>query len=535
MARKLTDLTQATTLSADDLFYLVNNPSGTKDDRSLSAATLFAGVTGNLAAAGPDPWFDVTNPAYGAFNDGSNANATTAGISAAITAANQISIANAARGAIVWFPPGYYAVNAQLTTPGPGVTLLGAWSSGTGLNGSASTIKYTNTGTALFDLGNLATNHVMFLNINFEGSNASNVLQCAIIGAAVDTITIDNCSFDQWGGQGVKFDAGGDVHITNCEFTNCLKYYVNGGTPPVPSAYVGALQLSSEENVVEHCNINGTAGIGVTGKYGLGWMCAAYFGSANGLNHIRFNTFAFAQTGCRIDSGFFNDVLNNRFEYNQGQGLYALGYWSIYAFNRFQDNGQDTNNTYSHFKLGDTGANGYGNRVVGNAVWFPNTHGTGFNAKYGFELVGGGGADWNHHNEVVGNGGIGWVTALFAPATGTAPLAISPTLIQQSLSTNIGGAIQFNAQAGDEWLATVNVGVSGVTTLTMSIPLQPIKGMRVSLMIFNNSGSALTTTFDAAFKNSGYTDPANGRFKTAIYQYDGAHWIQQGAWSGDML
>ncbi len=534
MARKLTDLTQATTLSADDLFYLVNNPSGTKDDRSLSAATLFAGVTGNLAAAGPDPWFDVTNPAYGAFSDGTNANATTAGIKAAITAANQISISNSARGAIVWFPPGQYSVNDTLTTPGPGVTLLGAISSGIGNSASASMIKFT-TNAPLFDLGNQATSNVHFMWLDFEGSNATNLLQRAIVGAAVTAITIEHCSFDQWGGQCIKFDAGSDVTIRECLVENCLKYYVNQSGDP-PAAYVGAIQLGSLENIVEYNNINGVAGM-TTGNAGTGFMLAAYF--TNVENTLRFNTFAFADRGVRIEAGFLNVLVQNRFEYCQREGLVSLGYESVYLANRFGDNSMGADNTYIDCIIGDGATNGYGNIFADNISIHTAVNSGTFRPSYNFFINGSGGADATHHNEVYNNRGNSAHIAVYAPFTGTAPVALSQLYIEVANSGGTGSSFTFGAQSGLMWTATVTSNISGVANLEIKTPTNPLKGQRSTLKIVNSAGvgAVLTTAFDPTnhvFKVSGYTDPANGFFKTGEFYYDGTNWIQIGAWSADI-
>ncbi len=530
MARKLSDLTQATTLSADDLFYLVNNPSGTKDDRSLSAATLFAGVTGNLAAAGPDPWFDVTNPAYGAFNDGSNANATTAGISAAIAAANAYSQVFA-RGAIVWFPPGWYTVNATLTTPGPGLCLTGAPSQGIALQAMASTIKFTNTGAPLFDLGNDATNNVIFQWLDFEGSNASNILQRGIIATRCSGLTIEHCAFDQLGGQGVKIDGGADCTVRWCTFENCLKVYPNTSTSP--GSYVGALQLGSIENIVEYNNINGTAGVAAGGA-GSGFMCAAYFSAVE--NTMRFNTFAFAERGVRIDAGFLNVVVNNRFEYNQREGLVSLGYESVYIANRFGNNSMSANSGAVDCQIGDSGTNGYGNVFADNIGFYADLSSIGYSTNkpsYNFFLNGGGGADANHHNEVYNNRGTNANVAVYAPVTSTAPIALSPLNIEVTSGVNTGTNATIDSQGGSIWKITVLTNVSGASNFTLNAPLNPIKGMRSTLKVVNSSGGALTANL-SVLKISGYTDPANGFFKTAQFYYDGTNWLQVGAWSGDM-
>ncbi len=311
---------------------------------------------------------------------------------------------------------------------------------------------------------------------------------------------------------------------------NCLKVYPNTSTEPV--AYVGALQLGSIENIVEYNNINGVAGTG-TGAAGSGFMLAAYF--SNVENTLRFNTFAFAQRGVRIEAGFLNVIVNNRFEYNQREGLVSLGYESIYIANRFGDNSMDSDSGYVDCQIGDAGTNGYGNIFADNYAFHAGVY-TSNKPSYNFFLNGGGGADRAHHNEVFNNRGNNANVAVYA-AGGTAPLALSPLNIEVTGGGLTGASVTFGAQAGRIWSLTITSNISGAATATINTPTNPIKDMIAYLQIYNNSGGTLTVTFDLVnnvFKNSGYTDPANGKFKTAAYRYDGTHWIQQGAWSGDM-
>jgi hypothetical protein len=61
-------------------------------------------------------------------------------------------------------------------------------------------------------------------------------------------------------------------------------------------------------------------------------------------------------------------------------------------------------------------------------------------------------------------------------------------------------------------------------------------GRAMMLDIVNQSGGAITLTFDVIYKVVGYTDPANGKRKTALFNYETSseQWIQTGAWSPDL-
>jgi hypothetical protein len=86
---------------------------------------------------------------YGAFNDGTNANATTAAIQAAI---DDLGLA----GGILYFPVGTYSINSTITTPSNsfGITLLGSGLRTTFLKwtGGASTMIFAHNGTDNFTM-----------------------------------------------------------------------------------------------------------------------------------------------------------------------------------------------------------------------------------------------------------------------------------------------------------------------------------------------------------------------------------------------
>ncbi len=454
-------------------------------------------------------------------------------MNAVIAAANGVSSGSApAVGAVVSIPVAQINVAATLTTPGYNVTLSGVDVQGGNGRYPASILVQTDTTLPLFDLGSSATNHNRFRNLGLIGSGGTNLAHRAIVSAHANDLDVIDCFINNWGGQGVLLSAGADIHFYRTTFTNCLLKYLSSDSGL--AAYVGSLQLGTIENVVEGCNINGISGL-AAGSAGTGFMTAAYF--TNAECHLRYNTFAFSQIGVRMDTSQFNDLIGNRFEYNQRQGMYADCIDSRFIGNRFQDNSMSADATYNHCTIGSAGVNGYRNVLVGNIVTQIDQYTTN-KALYGFDLQGGGGTTYNLRVEAWGNAGTGYTTALYAPAGGSAPLSISPMNMIQAVSVANGGATDaggnsLSAQKGNIFSITASNN-SGASAIAINAPANPIKGQIITLMITNSSGGALTATFSSTWKTSSYTDPANGKYKLAQFNYDGAHWNQIGSWSGDM-
>lgn len=75
--------------------------------------------------------------------------------------------------------------------------------------------------------------------------------------------------------------------------------------------------------------------------------------------------------------------------------------------------------------------------------------------------------------------------------------------------------------------------LTSVSTLTIDAPTNATSGREIDLVIWNNTGGAITVTFNAAFKVGGYSNPATGFRATARFVYDpnSTAWIQVGAWA----
>jgi hypothetical protein len=89
-----------------------------------------------------------------------------------------------------------------------------------------------------------------------------------------------------------------------------------------------------------------------------------------------------------------------------------------------------------------------------------------------------------------------------------------------------GVTIAINARSGNQQVLTITDNVATV----IGAPSNPITGQLLSLTIRNASGGALGgTTFNAVFKMSTWTDPANANSQTITWRYNGTNWVQTAA------
>lgn len=65
------------------------------------------------------------------------------------------------------------------------------------------------------------------------------------------------------------------------------------------------------------------------------------------------------------------------------------------------------------------------------------------------------------------------------------------------------------------------------TNFTVNAPTNPIQGQRIYITVRNASGGALgVVTWDAIFKKSVFTNPANGFSRTLVVQYNNVNWVE---------
>ena len=72
-----------------------------------------------------------------------------------------------------------------------------------------------------------------------------------------------------------------------------------------------------------------------------------------------------------------------------------------------------------------------------------------------------------------------------------------------------------------------NFTLSAGAGRTFAAPTAPASGMVITVDILNNTGGAITTTWNAVFKLAGaWTDPAATKRRTITFYYDGTNWVE---------
>lgn len=486
-------------------------------------AQVFAGL--GVIQLNKYPKGGILSEWWGAIPDGSTACLTA--INAAIVCANTFHLSTA-YGAKVKFLHGVYLVSTTLTRPSPNVTLEGIETKGGNGNNPASIIKLSDTTVALIDLGSSLTNGVTIRYLGLFGSGGTNLAHRGITSANTSFTVIEHCFINDFGGNAIRIDAGNDNHIDDNLVTNCMLGHA------ALAAYAGVIELGCSETFGEGNNFNGAGADflnkhgdvdGVAGVIGSGFLCVLYVKS--NLCHFKRTTFAFAHYGVRINFTQLHEFESCRFEYNQRNGVYTDGIKSRFINNRFQDNSQELDNAYNHFRIGSNGVTGYQNSVIGNQFWAI-SHPT-YLPNYGIEInTQLGGEVWASRNRVEANDGDGFELDLLT-YTGVQPLLLGADYREQLLSVAGAATAQFKAQQGLNWKLTLTG-----STATLDAPLRPVRGQIAMLEVLNSSGGASILTFNAVFKHIGYTDPASTKRKTAVFRFDGTNWMLQGAWSADI-
>jgi hypothetical protein len=84
-------------------------------------------------------------------------------------------------------------------------------------------------------------------------------------------------------------------------------------------------------------------------------------------------------------------------------------------------------------------------------------------------------------------------------------------------------SIQFNAAVGSVFLVIATNGVA----FTIEAPLNGVPAQRILVVVKNSSGGALgAITWNAVFKKTAFTNPANGFSRSIEFVWDGTNWIQ---------
>jgi hypothetical protein len=97
--------------------------------------------------------------------------------------------------------------------------------------------------------------------------------------------------------------------------------------------------------------------------------------------------------------------------------------------------------------------------------------------------------------------------------------------VHGSVVLTYGPTIAPDASTGNSFVITA----TNATAFTISNPLNPVDGQRISFTIRNTAGVALgAITWGTAFKMAAFTAPATGNSRSIEFRYDNASgfWVQ---------
>lgn len=105
--------------------------------------------------------------------------------------------------------------------------------------------------------------------------------------------------------------------------------------------------------------------------------------------------------------------------------------------------------------------------------------------------------------------------------TGELVFRAGTSLAYRSVSVTYSASMTVDTTAGNIFEIVANNG----SAFTINAPTNPRQGRPITFVIFNVSGGALgAVTWNAVFKLSAWTQPANGNNRVITYYYDGASW-----------
>jgi hypothetical protein len=79
------------------------------------------------------------------------------------------------------------------------------------------------------------------------------------------------------------------------------------------------------------------------------------------------------------------------------------------------------------------------------------------------------------------------------------------------------------------------ISATNGTAFTINAPTNPATGEFISIIIRNTSGGALgAATWNAVFKMTAWTQPANANSRCIYFAYDGTNWVERGRTSADV-
>jgi hypothetical protein len=116
-------------------------------------------------------------------------------------------------------------------------------------------------------------------------------------------------------------------------------------------------------------------------------------------------------------------------------------------------------------------------------------------------------------------------------AAGTAPSLFGGAVIEKEIAVTYSSSMTIDASTGNEQVITA----TNATAFTINAPTNPATGQYLEITIRNTSGGALgVATWNAAFKMTAWTQPANAFSRTIIFRYNGTNWVEKGRTAADV-
>lgn len=411
---------------------------------------------------------------------------------------------------------GYYEISKSITVRNNNVFIEGSGvvpGDGGSNNPTISNLRMLDTTLPAIELG--VSKGVNLKGFSLNGSNGTNLNHIGISAGNGRNITVVGVDFHSFGGPAIKATGGQNWDLTRIEVDGCLKGYA------ALTDYMGAVDLGGGEVFIENCNINGPIGFFVTGQYGSGFACGLNF-TGSQMSMVR-TTVAASQTGIRL-VGILNRLIMVRPEGNQGSGILLDGVGCTKNYIRgchFNENSQDSNGGYPAIKVNLSTQN----CINGN--WIGAISGINLCNYFVEDNAAAGDQDFLTNDYYDNTGNAFSIARYHFTNPNNTQKIVGPRNRVQTLTD--GAIVTPNAEQGDIWQ------LSAGGSRTLAAPTNAFKGNRIVLAVRNNTGGAIVTTFNAAYRMSGWVDPAAGKVRTVeLYCYDGTNYVQQGTVSPDL-
>jgi hypothetical protein len=284
----------------------------------------------------------------------------------------------------------------------------------------------------------------------------------------------------------------------------------------------GARGLTLQENTFEQSQFPAELGF-TTGNFDCSLIGNTFYRC--GENNVSGTRGLYIRTAQRITLENNSFVDCGRADGTAGRSIeFVSGFSGSYIFLRNNEFSSPTGRTnYVIFASGYTFNNGTNEDFQNQYLFVSNND---FIANYSSRSSVPSSGTWAVNNIVYNtnpaSGGIlYWVcTAAGSPGTWQA-VRISP--FRRFISRNYATSENFDASLYDIFSLNIQANLA----LTYNAPTGGTVGQELTIRVRNISGGAMgTITWDAVFKLSAWTNPANGNSRSITFVYDGTNWIQ---------